>query len=176
MSEVENVTDSQLSLVSALVKELGEVDALIASAESELKSLNERKQSIEQKRLPDAMADVGFDELKLVDGSRITVKPEYYASIAGAKKGPALNWLKENGFGDVIKTELKVVFGKGENSEAMELFTSIAEEYPDNKMELAEAVHASTLKSLVKEQFESGSPVPEDLFGVYIINRAVVKK
>jgi hypothetical protein len=176
MSEVETVTETQLSLVSALVKELVEVDALIASAESELKALSERKQSIEQKRLPDAMADVGFDELKLSDGSRITIKPEYYASIAGAKKAPALNWLKDNGFGDVIKTELKIVFNKGENSEAMELFTNIAEDYPDNKMELAEAVHASTLKSLVKEQFESGSPMPEDLFGVYIINRAVVKK
>ncbi|CAB4169779.1 hypothetical protein UFOVP1082_24 [uncultured Caudovirales phage] len=173
---VEQVSDKQLSLVSLLVKELGEIDSMIVSVESELHNLNDRKKFIEQKRLPDAMSDVGFDELKLTDGSKITVRQEYYASITGVKKQHALAWLKENGFDDVIKTEVKVSFTRGQNVDAGVLFNEINEQYPSNKVEISENVHPSTLKSMVKEQFESGSPMPEDLFGIYIINRAILSK
>jgi len=148
-----------------------EIDRL----EKELKDAKALHDQLTGQRLPDAMASVGLRNFTLVDGTSINVKPEYHCSIPKTKKSDAMQYLRENEFGDLIKNDLTISFGKGEDQEAEETYTALKEEFPDSPITLAESVHPSTLKSLVKEQYESGNPLPEDLFGIYIINRAVIK-
>lgn len=172
MSEVQN---EELKAISGLAVKAKSVAAEILSIEESLKTKKAELEEIETKRLPDAMQAVGLKEFVLTDGSKITVKPEYHASIPKVRKIEAYEYLREHEFGALIKNELSIEFGKGEDEAAVEAFERLKGEFPDIPVQLSESVHAQTLKALVKEQFESGSPLPEDLFGIHIITRAIIK-
>ena len=66
------------------------------------------------------MSEMGLSQLKLMDGSMIDVKPFYNATITVANRELAFNWLLQNGLGDIIKNEMVVSFGRGEDNKAAE--------------------------------------------------------
>ena len=51
-------------------------------------------------------------ELKLADGRHLKVSNYYGASIKDTKKEAAFSWLRDNGFGDLIKNQVSCSFGK----------------------------------------------------------------
>lgn len=172
MSEIQN---EELKAISGLATKAKAVAVEILGIEESLKAKKAELEEIETKRLPDAMAAVGLKEFVLTDGSKITVKPEYHASIPKTRKMEAYEYLREHEFGALIKNELSIEFGKGADDDATAAYERLKVEFPDIPVQLSESVHAQTLKALVKEQFESGDPLPEDLFGVHIITRAIIK-
>jgi hypothetical protein len=175
MTEIENIDAAGLSLVSTLAREMSESAKEVSAIEAKLKAAQAKFANIEQVRLPEAMNDIGLKELKLQTGETITVKPTYHAGITAANRAKAMAWLKENDFGDLIKNFVIVEFGKGAESAADELTAQLRKQFPALPVDNDESIHASTLKALVKTQYESGDPLPEDLFGVHIINKATIK-
>lgn len=173
---VEELPAESLSLVSQLANELAAVQSQINNLNALLEEATEKLVGIEQRRLPEAMADLGLVQLTLDTGEQITVRQEFHASIPKARRTEAMRWLRDNELGDLIKNELTVTFGKGEDAIADVTYQRMLTEFPDHAIETAQVVHPSTLKSLVKTQFESGAPLPEELFGVFIINRAIIKR
>ena len=78
----------------------------------------------------------------------------------------AYNWLRENGLGDIIKNEVAVQFGKGEDNKAEQLL-SLAEQEgyePTQKQK----VEPMTLKALFRERVEAGLDMPSQLFNIFI--------
>ena len=131
--------------------------------------------------IPNKLFDLGLSEIKTVNGDKITIKKFYSASINNENKELALSWLRTNNLGDVIKHELKVQLGRGEDSKAEKLKAQLAKlkmNYID-----VEGVHPQTLKALVKEQVEAmgetadGEKVfPMKLFNAYIGNQTKIIK
>ncbi len=173
---VETLGKEQLSLVSQLVVEADKLTNEVGDLSAKLKSAQLDLEQVMTKRLPDAMDDLELSELRLADGSKIAVKREYHCSIPKARKEEALQYLRDNALGDVIKKFVSVEFGRGEDETATGLTSRLREEFPDKPVECEAGVHASTLKALVKERFESGNPMPEELFGIFTIDRATIKK
>ena len=68
--------------------------------------------------IPTMMTEMGLSELKLQDGSHLKVSTSYKAHITEANKEMAFNWLRDNGLGDIIKNEISVSFGRGEDNKA----------------------------------------------------------
>ena len=64
------------------------------------------------------MNEMSLSSLKLADGSSVEVKKIYGASIPIAKREAAFNWLRDNDLGDIIKNEITVSFGRGEDNKA----------------------------------------------------------
>ena len=78
----------------------------------------------------------------------------------------AYNWLRENGLGDIIKNEVAVQFGKGEDNKAEQLL-SLAEQEgyePTQKQK----VEPMTLKALYRERVEAGLDMPSQLFNIFV--------
>jgi hypothetical protein len=67
---------------------------------------------------------------------------------------------------------VSVPFGRGEDEKANQLLRNLDKEgfQPDQRM----WVEPMTLKAFVREQIRNGTPVPEDLFGVFIRNVAKI--
>jgi hypothetical protein len=103
----------------------------------------------------------------------VSTKQEYYASIPAEKSGQAFAWLREHGYGAIIKNVISAEFGKGEDEKALEAATVLAE--AGFKPSQKESVHPMTLKAFVKEQMEKGNEVPADLLGVFTITRSKVE-
>jgi hypothetical protein len=115
-----------------------------------------------------------LSEFKLEDGSQVTIKPTYGASIKVEDRPQAYEWLRENGYDDIIKNTVTCAFGRGEDDNAS-AFTALAEKegfIPTQK----EEIHTSTLRAFIKERVENGDEFPSELFGAYVGQRAVIKR
>ena len=115
----------------------------------------------------------GVSSIKLEDGSSVEVSPYYYAKIPEDKKGEAFDWLRQNNFGDLIKNNVSVSFGKGEDSNAAELKAIL--EAKGLVVDQKQDIHWQTLRGFVREQMEKNQNIPSEMFGLYVANRTKIK-
>jgi hypothetical protein len=173
----ENSTDADKKRVSDLTFQQTVLEDEIGVLEIQLKEKKRKLNDIEQRELPEAMDKVGLAEFKTKNGTKVSVKPFYNASIPVDRKDEALDWLEVNDHGGIIKTDVKVQFGKGEH-EFAQSFLRFARGFNEHPVdpEMTRGVHAQTLKAFVREMMESGASIPLDMFGVHMGRKAVIKR
>ncbi len=159
--------------LSDAIEKLNSVSAQIKNAEAGLKKLKEEEKQINNFTIPEIMNKMNLSTVKLRDGSELSVKKIYSATIKADKKAEAIQWLRDNGLGDIVKNEITVNFGQGEENKAAE-YANLAKESgyePSQK----EAVHAMTLKVTMEDWKNKGNEVPEDLFWTFDGNQTKIK-
>lgn len=166
------INNEQLQMIADLADQQRTLEERITKGEVYLAQLKESLREISDKRLPNAMAEVGMSEFKLADGTKITIKDEVYCSIPKENPGPAFAWLRENNFDSLIKNEIMVSFGKGQDEDAIKVAHLIAD--AGFRPEQKQTVHPMTLKAFIKEQMGKGTDVPLEAFGAYAVARAKV--
>jgi hypothetical protein len=93
------------------------------------------------------MADLGLSKFSLDDGSTVEVKPTYGASILVKDRPAAYDWLRDNGFDDIIKNIVSCQFGRGEDDQASAFHAFASQQgYPTSQNE---SIHSGTLKAFV---------------------------
>ena len=160
--------------LSDQVTKLQSLEDEIDEQEKKLKELKRNQELLSGEVIPTMMTEMNISTLKLADGSAVEVKPVYGASIPAAKKEDAFNWLRKNGLGDLIKTEITVAFGRNEDNKAM-AYANLAQGQgyePIQKLK----VEPMTLKAMVRERLESGQEMPSDLFNVFAGNRTKITR
>ena len=163
------------------LKTVAEIARMIVSQEAKLADLEQRTKDAKREllqltdnELPNMLAEIGLSKMTLDDGSEVTVKQTYGASILVANRPKAYDWLRDNGYDDIIKNVVSCQFGRGEDEKAL-AFKAVAENegYPaDQKTD----IHSGTLRAFVKERCEAGDDFPMELFGAYIGQRAIIKR
>ena len=173
-TELTKVGEGDLKSVADLVRQQLVLEQRVEDLESELKRAQQDLAKVAQEMLPEALAEHGLSELKMDDGSKITVSQFIQAHISKDKQEEAFDWLRDHEHDDLIKNVVSLEFGKGEDDHARDVMEVLTNRgyWPQNK----QSVHPSTLKAFVKEQVEKGSEIPSDLFGVFIGKKAVIKK
>ena len=160
--------------IAQTCNKLLETQKLIKTAEEEISKLKEAERNLSDNLIPNLMREAGISLMKLSDGSSVEVKPYYQANITESFKERAHNWLRENGFGDLIKNNVTLEFGKGQDKQAQAVIQDAQEKGYNVKQK--EGVHWATLRTFVREQIQEGKQVPNDMFGVYVANRVTIKK
>ena len=168
------VSDKQLKTVSDLAKYQVALEDKIKAKEEELATLKDQFKQCSQTDLPEALAETGLTEIKLTDGSKITVMQFYNASIPKDRAEEAHAWLRAHDHGDLIKNTVSCDFGRGEDKQAQVLRESLANSGISFTDKIG--VHPQTLKAFVREQVESGQTLPLDLLGVYIGQKTKIIK
>jgi len=162
--------DQMMQLARAMV----DADQGVVDAETALAAAKEKARQLHEESVPSAMQELGVEKMTLDTGETLKVSQEVYASIPNENKRNAHDWLNTNGFGGLIKLEVAVNYGKGEQEVALALFKELHER--GLQADLAEFVHASTLKAFLKEQIAKGAQVPLDLFGARAVFCAKITK
>jgi len=165
--------DTNLKGVAQLAQKISHQEATVAELEAKLRQAKKDLYKMSDEELPNMLAEMGVSSFKLQDGSQVDIKKTYGASIPVDKREEAYSWLRQNGFGDMVKNIVSVNFGMGEDQQASDFKSKVEEQGLSPKQE--ESVHSSTLRAWVKEQTEEGRPFPMELFGAYIGQRAVIK-
>ena len=167
------VKNSELDSVGALAKRSKTLEKEITELEDTLKERKEQQRKLLEDTIPAMLSELGMKLFKMADGSQIEVKPYYGASIKEENRAQAYEWLRANGFDDIIKNTVSVRFGRGEDELCDTLLNTLREKnYP---VEQAQKVEPQTLKAWVREMVERGSVFPTDLFGAHIGQRATIK-
>ena len=176
--KVTKLDDNELKTLNENVTRFLRIGGMIGNTEERLRKLKEQYRQLSEEDLPQKMTELGMQDLRLEDGSRITIDMFYATRINKNNRDAAHAWLREQGHGDIIKNQVSVSFGKGEDDTALETMTLLEKEglFPDQK----ESVHPSTLKAFVKERIESGdnafTPDTQKLFSVYQGKRTKITK
>ena len=168
--QTDNVDPEKLSQE---VEKLKSVQNQIQNLEAQIKNLKEDEKYFSCVVIPKLMEDMNLSSLKLKDGSELTVKQIYSASIRADKKAEAINWLRDNGLGDIVKNNITVSFGQGEDNKAVG-YASLARSNGFEPIQ-EEKVHPSTLKVVMKEWKDKGHEVPEELFSTFDGNQTHFK-
>ena len=175
LSKIDTLDGKQLSDVGEAVNELENVRSKIAEHEQEIKKLKGREEQLENEIIPDFF-DTGIKQLTLQDGSKITVKDKTRAYIREDNEEFCFNWLRNQGLDDVIKNKVITTFGKGQDSDAEELFSRLQDQglYPENKKDVA----WNTLAKLCEEQMEKGTMTSDvqERFGVTVVKSVKIER
>ncbi len=167
-------TDQALSRVRDLVRRQQELEKLIDHLENELKVAKEDLIQVQENDLPTALQEYGLTSFTLNDGSRISIRQEYYSTIKDEHRGAAFSWLEDHGHADLIKHDVVMSFTKGQDEyaqAAMDLLKQNNLLYHDKKH-----VHPQTLRAFVREQIEAGKELPLDTFSVHVRQVARIQK
>jgi hypothetical protein len=173
------VSDQEIKDISTMVGILLDKQAELAALTEQVKIAAKAIRDIEEKELPDLMDAAGAKDFTTSDGVKVSVESVVSASITKARESEAFKWLRDNGHAPLIKRELKVVFGKGQDNMAGEIKGLLTDKLAEMDIDAApsdkSSVHAGTLKSWVKEMVNEGKEFPHETFGVWLGRKAKVK-
>lgn len=159
--------------LSTHVLELQKLEDEIKEDEERLKRKKQQADKLSGEVIPEIMGSLKLKTMKLQDGSGVEVTQIYSATIPVAKKEDAYNWLRENDLGDLIKNEITVSFGRGEDNKAAQ-YASLAQGQgyePAQKLK----VEPMTLKALLRERTEAGQEMPSELFNTFVGNQTKIR-
>ena len=165
---------ADVNSLSKHVLDLQRLESEIEREEHDLKIKKARADKISAEVIPEIMDQMKLKTLKLQDGSAIEVKEVYSATIPVAQKENAFRWLRDNDLGDLIKNEITVSFGRGEDDKAS-TYANLAESQgyqPQQKLK----VEPMTLKALYRERVESGEDLPSEHFNLFKGNKTKITR
>jgi len=174
-SAIEKMENTGLKSIAEIARAARNQEEVVNKLEDQLKAAKRELLKHTDEDLPAMLQELGLSSFELDDGSKVTVRPTYGAHIKAENRETAFDWLRQNGFDDIIKNTVSCNFGRGEDREASEFI-----DYAQGLGYAAEQkteVHPSTLKAWVKERVETGETFPMELFGAYVGQRAnIVRK
>ena len=182
MSKI-NFEDDQIKSVTQIdtaktlsdkVIELKDLEDEITNAEESISKLKEKARILSQVEIPLMMHEMHITKLKLKDGESVEIKPFYSASIVPEVQEQAFEWLRNNGLGDIIKNDITVTFGRGEDNKAVK-YTDLARGQGFEPVQKI-GVHTQTLKAVVRERLEAGQEMPSDLFKTFAGNQTKITR
>lgn len=173
-SSFESMSQERLDTLGALTKEARDLDYTIEKMTAALEDSQKKLRELLELKIPEIMQGMNMTEIKLTTGERLIMKKFYAAHISEEHQIQAFEWLRKNGHDAIIKNEVKGSFGKGEDQQVTKVMEILSAQFP-GIFNCKTSVHASTLKSFVKEQLESGAAIPTDLLGVHVGNKITIK-
>jgi hypothetical protein len=170
LTEVDAKTTKSLS---NLVRQVEELNKELDIAEQHLKKLKQEKHKLQTDAIPALMDQMSVDRIDVGDVS-VTLKPFVSASIPQDRRAEAHQWLRDNGLDDIIKNDVILSFGRGEDDTAHSIMLDLEQRgfHPESKTH----IHSMTLKAFVKERVEKGLPIDLDMFGAYVAKTADIKR
>ena len=148
----------------------------LVSLEEQVKNKKEEIDEISSRIIPELLAEQGLSAIKLADGSNVSVKKEFRCTLPKdeTKREQAYKWLRDQGLEDIIKNNIFVTFGKGEDNKAKQLLDLAAENgfEPQQKSD----VSWNTLTALFRERIESGLDMPSDVFSTWIKDKTKISR
>ena len=160
--------------LSGKVIQLKNLEDEIKNAEESVSKLKEKANTLSEFEIPKMMEEMHITKLKLKDGEAVEIKKIYSGSIPPENKEAAFTWLRDHDLGDIIKRDITVTFGRGEDNKASE-YANLAQGQGYEPVQKI-GVHPQTLKAVVRERLESGREMPSDLFKTYAGNRTKITR
>jgi hypothetical protein len=176
------IENSKLESIAKLAASYVKYQQTIDNLEAQLDVASKEFQRHQMELLPAAMEEIGLNSLTLSNGIKLSIAPFYSGSIPPndgkdadpVRRAKCFAWLREHNFGSLIKTEVKVIAGKGDEA----LVEKTVAVLKDQEIPFVQAdnVHHMTLKAFVREQCEAATPPPVELFKTFQGKKAVIGK
>jgi hypothetical protein len=177
-------TDAALRKISVLADRYLMLECDIADLADALAKKQAALKAVREVDLPTAMAEAGTRRFDLTDGSVVKLEEGVGAHITEANKPKAHAWLEDHGHGAIVKHQITILFGKGEEDWAKKFIRDCKQRKKQLNLERKDSVHSQTLGKFIRDQAEQAKQdqvslsirVPYDLFGVHEYRYATVER
>jgi len=149
-----------------LEKEIEDLESLIKVKKDLLRQNGEQIVSLMEER--------GVKSIKMSDGQSVDIKTIYSGTISRDNQEEAFQWLRDNGYDDIIKNQVVLKFGRAEDEKANQIYNDLASKGLDADRSIK--VEPMTLKGFIREMIENGKDIPMETFGVYVGHKINIKK
>jgi hypothetical protein len=170
----DNVEQNDLAEIRQLGDTLNELDQKILQQEAEVSELKQKRKHVAEELLPDLMNKCGLNLIQLNSGAKIQINEFVDARI----KDPdvAFQWLRETNNDSIIKNDITVSLGKGDDALAQQVIATLKHEYSiDAQVRIG--IHNMTLKSFCRDALDNpelAESLPREAFGIYEGQRAKI--
>ena len=168
--------NTDLNALSVHVEKIIDLDKQIEHQENIMKELKSQRDRISSETIPAILAEQGLQSLKLADGTVLEINKKYSCTLPKdpQRKAEAYKWLRDQGLDDIIKNEVAVTFGRGEDNKASQLVDlAVGNGYEPTQKEKVEPM---TLKALYRERVEACLNIPSDIFHLYMKDETKMKR
>ena len=177
LKDSKDLLDSvEVTTIAVECQKLKALEDKIEAAEENLKDLKLKADDVGSRVIPELLAEQALTSIKMADGSTVSVKKEFRATIPKdeARRESCLQWLRDQGLGDIIKNNVTVSFGKGEDDKAEQLLNLAAENgfQPQQKSDVA----WNTLTALYQERVQAGLDMPSESFSLWIKDKTKISR
>ena len=168
------IEKTDIQTLASYCQELQAHQEKIEELEATVKEYKEKADKISSEIIPNLLAEQGLSSLKLADGSGVEVRKAYSCTVKKDSVESAYEWLRNNGLGDLIKNEVAVQFGKGEDTRANDLLElAVQEGFEPSQKQKVEPI---TLKALFRERIEAGLDMPSDYFHTFVKDQTKISR
>jgi hypothetical protein len=156
-------SDDALAKLTQLAEDQLAATSALTEAEEQVTAKKEALRLIAEVAVPELMDELGMEEFTTTSGIKVKVSTKIRASISAEHQAAAFRWLRENNHEALIKREVKMQFGMGEDEIAQETI----EKLDGLPLQDKSSVHNGTLVKFITEMLEGGKPIPEELFNIH---------
>lgn len=168
-------SSDKLNRIGEIGEQMRQLEREMLELEAKIDEKKKQHFDLKSKVLPDLLREVGMSSFSLDDGTTVELKDEIYPDIPAGVREEAYEWLRQNGHGDLIKHEIKVSFGMGEDEEALAIRRILTDHSTPLNFVEKETVLPQTLKAWVKESDRKGIELPDGLIKVHRVTVAHMK-
>jgi len=161
--QAEAPTNDELSTLSSLANDLYLAELELAQAEEVVRAAQRKVRDIGEHQIPELMDELGMAEFTTKSGIKISVKEDLRVGVPAARREEAWAWVIDKGYGDLVKHNVIIGFGRDEEDACLELMEDLDTRGLRTKDE--RKVEPATLKKFIKQRLAEGEDVPLDLFG-----------
>lgn len=167
-------SEEQMLNLRQLVHDAANTQVRIENLEDALKAAKAELHTMCTKTIPAAMASAHTLEHKTDKSVSVEIEDVLHGTLPkdDGKRKAAFNWLADNGASDLVKTEVKASFGRGEHNLAGEITAKLSE--LGITYEANESVHPQTLAAFARERLRGGKEIPLETLGLYAGRHAVI--
>ena len=181
---------NEIGAVADMASRMLNLQEEISRSEEALKQKRQDLTKLAEQDLPDLMMELNIKDFTLSNGAKVEVNDIISGSVpaAGAidrakgddkidlemRQENCFDWLRANGAGDLIKSNVEVQFGRDEDDACNTFIDELQDRHIYYKR--AKAVHPGTLNSFIKERLSEGKEVPHDLFRIYTGRKAKIRR
>ena len=170
-------TDQQLASISDLMVREDSLARALETQQALAEQLATQLNELRTKALPEAMTAAGVDRFRCATtGTEARLAFDCSGALGSdeAERERKLDILCENGADEIVKTEVTVAFGKGEDAKAL----SLAGELVRRGLAVAKRrnIHPQTLRAWVRERMEEGAELPLSEVGLWYGQIAKIKR
>jgi len=186
----EQLTGSRATELIQACLRLKNIQTQLTKLRTEQEQLTKRMLELSDNIIPALMQELHCQQLVLTGKVHVELHPIIQASIrslssilnikdedelaeAMEKRNAALQYLRREKAGSLIRQELTILLGKGNQKLASQVRQLCRQlKLP---VQLEETVHPQTLCRWIRERFEQGREIDQQVLAVYVSNRAVLK-
>lgn len=169
-------TTGELEHLTKMIRNQSSLEASLEEKFEEAYKIIEELNDLRLKKLPEYAGSIGVDSLTLSSGETFEIKSEISAKIPKNSELVAINWLKSNGHGSIVKREISIKFDTSkESEERFQYVTGHILKGHGIEYDVKSTVHPATLKKFATERLEEmDDTFDRKLFGVYDVQQSII--